>query len=365
MKVGRYNYASQIDSIDSLVSDIRAMLLNGRFILTSEVEEFEKAFASFHSTRFAYGVNTGTDALIIALMALGIAPGDEVVTHANTFNATVAAIRIAGAKPVLVDADDESFLIDQHQLEAVMTPHTRALIPVHLYGKPTPMERLLVIARANGMFVVEDAAQAHGARWCGRMVGSFGDIGCFSFHPSKNLAAAGDAGALITNLPAVSERINECRALGQQVQNHHVRLGINSKLDALQARVLSAKLPHLESWNQSRRTIAQMYRERLEDLPLCFQATNPNEEHVYHLFQVRTERRDSVLEHLRAAGIDAIVRYPMPIHLQPAFADCGWRQGQFPVAERLARELLCLPIRPDLSEAEVDYVAGCVRSFYQ
>lgn len=366
MKVGRYNYASQLEhSVDSLLSDIRAMLVNGRYILTSEVEEFEKDFAAFHCTRFAYGVNSGTDALIIALMALGIAPGDEVITHANTFNATIAAIRIAGAKPILVDADDESFLIDQDQLEAAFTQRTRVILPVHLYGKPTPMERLLRFAQAKNVFVVEDAAQAHGARLCGRMTGSFGDIGCFSFHPSKNLAAAGDAGAVTTNLPAVADRINECRALGQQRQNHHIRLGLNSKLDAIQACVLSAKLPYLERWNQSRRKAAQMYRERLEDLPLRFQASSPGEEHVYHLFQIRTERRDSLLEHLRAAGIDAIVRYPVPIHQQPAFADCGWRQGQFPVAERLARELLCLPIRPDLSEAEVDYVAGCVRSFYQ
>lgn len=366
MKVGRYNYASQLeDSIDAILSDIRSMLLSGRYILSSEVEEFERALAAFHGTRFAVGVNSGTDALVIALMALGIGQGDEVITQANTFYATVAAIRLAGAKPVLVDAEEDSFLINQHQLPAAVTSRSRALIPVHLFGKPTPMVQLLTFAREKGLFVIEDAAQAHGARWCGRMVGSFGDVGCLSFHPSKNLAAAGDAGAVLTNVAEVAEQIEQCRALGQQGQNNHVRLGANSKLDAIQARVLYAKLPHLECWNRSRRTVAALYRERLAGLPLRFQSSDPNEEHVYHLFQIRTEARESLLEHLRQSGVDAIVRYPVPIHLQPAFADCGWRKGDFPVAERLANELLCLPIRPDLTEPEIDYVTGCVRSFYQ
>jgi dTDP-4-amino-4,6-dideoxygalactose transaminase len=366
LKVGRYNYVSQFgDSIDSLVSDIRSMLLKGRYILCSEVEDFEKAFAAFHGVTFAFGANTGTDALAVALMALGIRPGDEVLTQANTFHATVAAIRIAGAKPTLADADEDTFLIDLSQLDAAITPRTRILMPVHLYGKPTPMASILTLAGKNGLFVVEDAAQAHGARLGGRMVGTFGDVGCYSFHPSKNLAAAGDAGAIITNLPNVAARIDECRALGQKGQNNHVRAGLNSKLDAIQARVLSAKLPHLEIWNQRRRNVARMYRERLAGLPLRFQASDPNEEHVYHLFQIRTDRRDTLLEHLHNSGVDAVIRYPTPIHLQPAFSDFGWRKGQFPVAERLAAELLCLPIRPDLTEAEIDYVSECVHSFYR
>lgn len=341
------------------------MLLSGHYVLCSEVADFETAFATFHGTRFVFGINTGTDALAVAMMALGIRPGDKVLTQANTFHATVAAIRIVGAEPVLVDANEDTFLIDQCQLEAAITPLTRALIPVHLYGKPTPMTNLLTLAGKNGFFIVEDAAQAHGARLGGRMVGTFGDVGCYSFHPSKNLAAAGDAGAIVTNLPNVAAQIDQCRALGQHGQNNHVRLGFNSKLDAIQARVLSAKLPHLDHWNQRRREVAQMYRERLAGLPLRFQASDPNEEHVYHLFQIRTNRRNSLLEYLRKSGVDAVIRYPVPIHLQPAFSDCGWRKGQFPVAERLAEELVCLPIRPDLSEAEIDYVAGCVRSFFQ
>jgi dTDP-4-amino-4,6-dideoxygalactose transaminase len=366
LKVGRYNYASQFeDSIDSIVSDIRSMLLKGRYVLSSEVEDFEEAFAAFHDVTFAFGTNSGTDALAVAMMALGISPGDEVLTQANTFHATVAAIRIAGAKPMLVDPDEDTFLIDLSQLEAAITPRTRILMPVHLYGKPTPMAPLLALAGKNALFVVEDAAQAHGARSDGRMVGTFGDAGCYSFHPSKNLAAAGDGGAIITKLPDVAARIDQCRALGQQGPNNHVRAGLNSKLDAIQARVLSAKLPHLEVWNQRRRQVARMYRERLAGLPLRFQASNPNEEHVYHLFQIRTDRRGALMEHLHNAGVDAVIRYPTPIHLQPAFSDLGWREGQFPVAERLAAELLCLPIRPDLTEAEIDYVSECVRSFYQ
>jgi dTDP-4-amino-4,6-dideoxygalactose transaminase len=197
-------------------------------------------------------------------------------------------------------------------------------------------------------------------------VGAFGAVGCFSFHPSKNLAAAGDAGAVVTNDESLDARLRPLRELGQQGQNHHVLLGLNSKLDAIQARVLSWKLPQLDRWNASRRQVAGWYRERLRDLPVRFQACGgPGEEHVYHLFQIRTEKRDRLLEHLHAAGVDAVVRYPTPIHLQPAFADCSWRQGQFPVAERLARELLCLPIRPNMPLAEVEYVADCVRAFFK
>jgi dTDP-4-amino-4,6-dideoxygalactose transaminase len=309
-------------------------------------------------------VNSGTDALTIALMALGVGPGDEVITQANTFHATVAAIRLAGAAPVLVDADAGSFLIDEHQAASAVTSRTRAIIPVHLYGKPTPMRGLLGLAERTGIAIVEDGAQAHGARIDGRAVGTFGAIGCFSFHPSKNLAAAGDAGALVTDSDELHARIGPLRELGQRGQNNHVVLGLNSKIDAIQARVLSHKLPFLEAWNRARREIAGWYGERLASFPLSFQRTDHGEVHVFHLFQVRTAARDPLLEHLRARGVDAVVRYPTPIHLQPAFAGCGWRPGQFPVAERLARELLCLPIRPDLTRAEVDYVCDCMAGFF-
>jgi dTDP-4-amino-4,6-dideoxygalactose transaminase len=366
MQIERYDYAADIgpDS-EALFADIRDMVLEGRYILSREVREFEEAYAAYLGARHVRGVNTGLDALIIALLALGVGPGDEVITQANTFYATVAAIRLVGARPVLVDADPASFLMDAKAVEAAITPRTCVLLPVHLYGKPTPMAPLLEIAARRGLAVVEDTAQAHGARIDGRRAGTFGNIGCFSFHPSKNLAAAGDGGGLVTNDAALDEAIRRRRELGQCGQNNHVVVALNSKLDAIQARILSWKLEHLDAWNACRRAVAERYRSLLADLPVGFQSTSPGEEHVYHLFQVRTALRDGLLEHLRRHGIDAVVRYPTPIHLQEAFADCGFRKGQFPVAESLARELLCLPVRPSMSGQEIEYVAETMRSYFR
>jgi dTDP-4-amino-4,6-dideoxygalactose transaminase len=365
-QVRRYNYAAQFGTdLRTLMDDLQRMLVEGRYILSEEVAAFERAWGAYLGVKHVCGVNTGTDAIILALLALGVGPGDEVVTQANTFHATVAAIRLAGATPVLVDADADTFLIDEARLAEVLTPRTRVLMPVHLYGKPTPMPRILALAEKHGLAVVEDAAQAHGAKIDGKRAGTVGILGCFSFHPSKNLAAAGDGGAVVTNDDGLAEALRHRRELGQCAQNHHVVLGLNSKLDAIQARILSHKLPHLDAWNAKRRHIASCYRERLADLPLCFQRITPDEEHVFHLFPVRTNRRDALQRALQAAGIDATVRYPTPIHLQSAFADQGWRPGQFPTAERLANELLCLPIRPDMAIDEVAYVADCVHAFFR
>jgi dTDP-4-amino-4,6-dideoxygalactose transaminase len=347
------------------MEDLQQMLVDGRYILTREVSAFERAWGSYVGVKHVCGVNTGTDALILALLALGVGPGDEVVTQANTFYATVAAIRLVGATPVLVDVDADTFLMDEGRIAEVITPHTRVLMPVHLYGKLTPMCNILALAEQHGLAVVEDAAQAHGAKIDGQTAGSIGTIGCFSFHPSKNLAAAGDGGAVVTDDDGLAEALRRRRELGQCGQNHHVVLGLNSKLDALQARILSHKLPYLNGWNDKRRQIAHWYRERLADLPLRFQSLGPNEEHVFHLFQIRTDRRDQLQGYLHAAGIDATVRYPTPIHLQPAFADQGWRPGQFPVAEHLANELLCLPIRPDMGVDEMAYVVDRVHAFFR
>lgn len=365
MRVERYNHPAQFGSDPApLFDEIREMILYGKTILTEQVSRFENAFADYLGTAHVVGVNSGTDALVIALRALEIGAGDEVITQANTFNATVAAIRLVGATPVLVDAEEPSFQMDLQQVESVISSATRAIIPVHLYGKAAPMMRVLSIANRFGLAVIEDAAQAHGARISGRAAGTFGEIGCFSFHPSKNLAAAGDAGAIVTDSDVLAHKIRRLRELGQSEQNNHVTLGLNSKLDAIQARILSWKLPYLDEWNRARRRVADQYRERLRDLPITFQAVTSGEEHVYHLFQIRTERRDEILGHLKQSGVDAVIRYPTPIHLQPAFADCGWMPGEFPVAEELARTLLCLPIRPDLSTDELDYVCDTIRQFF-
>ncbi len=365
-RIPRYNYRAQFGpNVDVLISRIQSMILEGHYILSAEVERFEADFAKTIGVRFARGVNTGTDALVLAMRVIGIGPGAEVITHANTFNATVAAIELVGAQPILVDAEEDSFLMNQGQVEAAITKRTRAIIPVHLYGKPTPMTLLSDIARGAELSIIEDAAQAHGARWKGRCVGSFGRLGCFSFHPSKNLAAAGDAGAVVTDDQDLAFALSCHRALGQTGQNDHILPGLNTKLDSIQAAILSWKLDKLEEWNEQRACVAKWYRERLADLPVSFQSISPDELHVYHLFQVRTLRRDELVAHLRSKGVDAVIRYPVPIHLQPAFQRWKWKRGQFPVAEMLATELVALPIRPDMEAGEVDYVAECMRDFFK
>lgn len=365
MQVSRYDYSAQFDGVlDDVLSRIRTLLLRGDYVLNDDVRSFESNFARTAGTAYARGIGSGTDALLLTLRALGIGPGDEVITQANTFYATVAAIVHAGATPVLVDADDETYLIDQSQIERGITARTRAIVPVHLYGKPTPMERLLELARARGVAVIEDAAQAHGATWNGKRVGSFGTAGCFSFHPSKNLAAAGDAGCITTDSAELAESLEAYRMLGQRVQNEHTVLGMNSKLDAIQAIVLNAKIERLDQWNAQRRDVARYYRSALAGLPISFQREDPGEEHAYHLFQIRTPRRNELLTYLQERKIDAVIRYPHPIHLQTPFAQFGWQRGDFPVAESLANELLCLPIRPQMTKYELAYVVEHVRNFH-
>ena len=365
MSIRRYDYAAQFGGdLDGVVERIRSILTRGEYDRSEEARAFERAFAAYNEIDCARAVGCGTDALIFSLRALGIGPGDEVITQANTFYATVAAIAVAGATPVLVDVDESSFLMRPEEVEAAITPRTRAAIPVHLYGKPAPMPALMRIAKRHEIAVIEDAAQAHGARTDGRRVGTFGDAGCFSFHPSKNLAAAGDAGCVITRSEELARSIEAHRTHGQLVTHEHVCLGVNSKMDAIQATVLLSKLPKLDAWNRRRRELAREYRKRLDGLDLGFQREDPAEEHVYHLFQVRARERDELLDYLQRKEIDAVVRYPNPIHLQPVFERFGWRRGQFPVSEMLGRELLCLPLRPDMSESEQDEVAGAVREFY-
>ena len=366
MHVARYNHPAQYaGDPQALAGELAAMLMQGDHVLGPRVEAFERHFAEFVGVGHVVGVNSGTDAILLCLMALGIGAGDEVITQANTFHATVSAICVAGARPVLVDADRLSYLMDVSQVAAAITPRTKAIVPVHLYGKTTPMTELMQLARMRGVAVIEDAAQAHGAQRDGRMAGSTGIAGCFSFHPSKNLAAAGDAGAVATDDAALAQALRVLRGLGQQRQNHHVVIGLNSKLDAMQALVLDHKLPHLRRWNQQRARVARGYRERLAGTPVGFQSVDAEETHVYHLFQVRTPRRDALLAWLTAREVEVSVRYPVPIHLQPAFAHLKLPRGSFPVAEALADELLCLPVRPDMSDAELDHVADAVHAFFE
>jgi dTDP-4-amino-4,6-dideoxygalactose transaminase len=370
MIIRRYNFPAQFGANESakdlevLLKRIKQVLLDGDYILSTDVSAFESSFAQYLGTDHVRGVNSGTDALIIALLALQIGRGDEVITQANTFNATVAAICAVGATPVLVDVEPKGYTLDTLQLAAAVTSRTKAIIPVHLYGFSAPMSSVLDVAASSGLWIIEDAAQAVGACWRGRRLGTIGHIGCFSFHPSKNLAAAGDAGAVVTRDEGIDEKLRQRRELGQIGQNNHVVVGLNSKVDAIQALVLSMKLRYLDGWNVQRQLIAAEYRARLCDLPVTFQKETVDGSSVYHLFQLRTERRDLLLDHLRSDGIDAVVRYPVPIHMQKAFEHCGWTEGQFPIAERLGRELLCLPIRPDMSTDEIEIVSASVHSFF-
>ena len=366
MKVARYDYSAQLGpDLDAVMATLRTAIRDGEYGVDGHVQTFEREFAAYIGSRWAVGVNTGTDALVLALMACGIGPGDEVITQANTFNATVAAIVLTGATPVLVDADPDTFLLDVDRVTGVATERTRAIIPVHLFGKPVALTRITSLAKRLNAVVIEDAAQAHGARWpSGQVAGTAGLAGCFSFHPSKNLAAAGDAGMVVTDDEHLAMELRRRRALGQRAQNDHVVVGLNSKLHALQAVILSAKLPKLEEWNSDRRRIAEAYRTGLHELPVTFQREDRGERHAYHLFQLRTAQRDGLLHRLRARGIDATVRYPTPIHLQPAFARFGWAEGDYPVAEALARELVCLPTRPGMPSEEIDHVIRTTTAFF-
>ncbi|CAL9622993.1 DegT/DnrJ/EryC1/StrS family aminotransferase [Streptomyces sp. enrichment culture] len=366
--VPKYRYPAQFAGGErELLDRIGEVLLRGGYVLGEEVAEFERRLAGYLGAAHTVGVNSGTDALILTLDALGIGPGDEVITVANSFHATAQAIARRGADPVYVDCRDDDFLMDLDLLPAAFTERTRAVILVHMFGRAADVPRAARLARDAGVTLVEDCAQAIGARSHGVRVGTASAAGCWSFAPSKNLAAAGDAGAVSVQDDALADRLRLLRHFGQPRQNQHDILGYNSRLDTLQALVLLHKLDRLDTWNARRATVAATYRERLAGLPLRFQ--DPGEEggHVYHLFQVCTESetvRDGLLAHLTDSGIDAVVRYPVPLPRQPALAGPAADRHPCPVAEDLSRRTLCLPIRPDLDAAEIGHVCHAVTGYF-
>ncbi|MFB9985737.1 DegT/DnrJ/EryC1/StrS family aminotransferase [Mesorhizobium kowhaii] len=363
--VPRYDYPSQISDIEAtLLAQMRDLLNGGQYILGQAVTDFEREFATYIGTKHAIGVNSGTDALILALHALGIGQGDEVITVTNSFHATALAIVRVGAIPVLVDCKPDTFLIDLGQVEQKISRRTRAVIVVHLFGQSVDMAAVHDLAKRNGLLIVEDCAQAIGALSGEKKVGSTSDAGCWSFAPSKNLAAAGDAGAVTLNNPKLSDRLSHMRHFGQTRQNEHRVPGYNSRLDTIQALVLRNKLPCVDKWGAARVRIASIYRERLDGLPIAFQRGARTGEHVYHLFQIKTDLRNDLLSHLRRRGIDAVVRYPTPIHLQEAFGDLGYRTGDLPVSEALAEHSLCLPLHPAMTDDQVGFVCASIHSFF-
>ena len=339
---------------------IECVLRSGRFVLGEEVQRFEDEFASFCGTKYAIGVASGTDAITVALQAVGVGPGDDVVTVANTCVPTIVGIEATGARPVLVDVDPDTFTLDPDKLEAALTERTRAIVPVHLYGQCADLEPILALARARGLRVVEDCAQAHGAEYRGRCAGSIGEAGAFSFYPTKNLGALGDAGAVTTNDAEVAERARLLRNYGERARFEHVVRGRNSRLDTLQAAVLRAKLPHLAAWNERRRELAARYTKSLAVTPVRPPIEADGRRHVYHLYVVRTPRREVFRAKLDERGVGTAVHYPTPIHLQPAYRDLAPAEQSLEVTERLAREIVSLPLHPELEDADVAYVSDAL-----
>ncbi len=344
---------------------IKKVLDSSYFILGDEVWDFEKKFAEYSEVKYAIGVASGLDALELGMRALGIGVGDEVITPANSFIASSSAISFTGATPILVDCEENTFNIDPARIEEKITKKTKAIMPVHLYGRPADMDQTLKIAKKHNLMVIEDACQAHGARYKGKRVGSFGNFGAFSFYPGKNLGAYGDGGIITTNNKTLADTVAKMRNYGQAQKYHHDYLAWNSRLDTIQAAILLIKLKKLDKWNGGRREIAQEYNRLLKNLPIIVPEIPKNIDHIFHLYVIRTKNRDDLAKYLNQKGIATGLHYPIPIHLQKAYQDLGYKKGDFPVSEKLAEEILTLPIYPELKDSEVEYIAISIRQFFK
>jgi dTDP-4-amino-4,6-dideoxygalactose transaminase len=347
---------------EEILAEIGQVLDGMQLFLGKNVQSVESSFAAYCDTKYAIGVGSGTDALHIALRAYGIGPGDEVITVSHTFIATVEAIILAGARPVLADIDPETYNMDVSQVEKLINSRTKAIIPVHLYGHPADMDGILALAKAYKLKVIEDACQAHGAEYRGRRTGSLGDIGCFSFYFTKNLGAYGEGGIITTSDPDIANKCRMLRDHGQNAKYHHSLIGLNGRLDEIQAAVLKVKLPHLDGWLERRRGIARIYNNQLPE-----QLVKPQEmawgKHVYHLYVIRTPERDQLRSWLESKGIGTGMHYPVPIHLQEAWRAYGGASYSLPVTEKITGEILSLPIYPELSTDDVGYICDCVHEF--
>jgi len=335
------------------------------FCLGPDVAQFEKDFAGFCGTEHCVAVNSGTSALHIAMLLAGVGPGDEVVTTPCTFVATSWAISYVGAKPVYVDIEDATFNLDPKLVERAITPRTKAVMPVHLYGHPFDVDPILAICKKHNLPLVEDAAQAHSAKYKGKTVGTFGEIACFSFYPGKNLGACGEGGALVTNNAAYAARARALREHGSTVRYYHDEVGFNYRMEGFQGAVLSVKLKHLESWTRERRRVAHRYHELLADSPLQLPREADYAESAYHLYVVRHPQRDELKKYLEANGVGCALHYPVSLHLQKCYAHLGHKEGSFPVAEKAARECLSLPIYPELTDAQIQRVVAVIKDFFR
>jgi dTDP-4-amino-4,6-dideoxygalactose transaminase len=363
-RVELVDLGAQYRSIRTEVDDaIQRVLDATSFILGDEVRAFEAAWADHVGAAGAVGVSSGTAAIELALRAFGIGPGDEVITTAHTFIATAEAVTNVGARPVFADIDPLTYGIDPDHVESLVTGRTKAILPVHLYGHPADLDALMAIAQRHDLVVIEDAAQAHGAEIGGRRIGSIGHAGCFSFYPGKNLGAYGDAGAVTSNDATVLDRVRRLRDHGRTTKYEHVEVGFAERIDALQAAILGAKLPHLEAWTEARRQHADRYTELLTGSQVATPIERDGVRDVFHLYVVRSSRRDDLLEHLRSRGVMAGIHYPIPLHRQPAYLALGYGDVRLPHTEQAAEEVLSLPLYPELTAEQAGYVADAVRAF--
>lgn len=354
--------------LDDVLNEIRALVDRSEFIGGKTLENFEQEFARYVGSSHAIGVSNGTDAITLTLRALHVGPGHEVITPVNTFIATAEAILAVGATPIFVDIDPKTALLDLKHVEAVITPQTKAIIPVHLYGFPINLSRLQDICKKHGLFLIQDSAQAHGARWKGQPLGAYGDAQTYSFYPGKNLGAWGDAGAVATSQRELAETIHALRNHGRHEKEKYLHdlVGGNDRMDPLQTIILSRKLPHLESRNEARRKLATQYEERLKNIgDLQFFHCEADGTPVYHLFVIRTKKREALQKHLASQGISTGIHYPVPLHLQPALKDLGIQKDTFPIAEALAGEILSLPFFPEMTEEQMDRVVAQIEQVFR
>jgi dTDP-4-amino-4,6-dideoxygalactose transaminase len=366
IKVPYLDLKAQYRSIKPEIEQAVARVLDScQFVLGPEVADFEKEFAAYCGTSECIALNSGTSALHLALLAAGVGPGDEVITVPFTFVASVATILYVGAKPVLVDIEPRTFNMNPAALEAAISPRTKAIVPVHLYGHPADMDPVLAVARKHKLVVIEDAAQAHGAKYKGRSVGSIGDIACFSFYPAKNLGAYGEGGAVTTSNPEYARTIRMLRDWGQDRKYHHLLHGYNYRMEGFQGAILRVKLRHLERWTETRRAIVKTYNERLAGTDVVRPAEMPWARHVYHLYTLRADNRDALQAALLNEGIQTGIHYSTPVHLQPAYTTLGYGPNSLPESEKAAREVLSLPLYPELTESQVQTVLDALTSVVQ
>jgi len=348
--------------LDGAIADV---FRRGRFILSDSVKEFEEEFASYCGSRYAVSVSSGTEALRLSIIAAGVGSGEEVITMPNTAVPTIAAIEAAGARPILVDIDPNTFTMDTTKIEEAITKKTKAIIPVHLYGQPADMDPILKIGKKYNLAVIEDAAQAHGAKYKGKAAGSIGMLGCFSFYPTKNLGAYGDAGMIVTDSSSLNIKLRLLRNYGETKRYYHKIKGFNSRMDELQAAILRVKLKKLNIWNDARRRLAHYYSLKIDAPEVITPTESEDAYHVYHLYVIKTKKRGKLQEFLDGKGIHTLIHYPLPVHRQEAYKDLGYKIGSLPVAESISKEILSLPLFPELRIKEIDTVIKAINEFFE